>query len=210
MQTIKKGNRGEAVRLLQSKLHLVADGIFGPVTEEAVMDFQKRNSLSVDGIVGPRTWEALDRDTNVSSTNPRIIRKIIVHCTATPEGEDYTVEQIRTIHIAQEYSDIGYHYLIGRDGKIYSGRHEYKIGAHCKGHNSDSIGVSYVGGCPPRTEKDWNRKSKDTRTPAQKAALVGLLRDLRGRYPQARIYGHRDFANKACPSFDATKEYAGL
>ena len=51
---------------------------------------------------------------------------------------------------------------------------------------------------------------KDTRTPAQRWALLHLLSELRRRYPKARIYGHRDFAPKACPCFDATKEYAGL
>ena len=53
-------------------------------------------------------------------------------------------------------------------------------------------------------------KAKDTRTPAQKAALLKLLKELKAKYPKASIHGHRDFANKACPSFDATKEYKNI
>ena len=78
------------------------------------------------------------------------------------------------------------------------------VGAHCKGHNSRSIGVCYIGGC------GRDMRPKDTRTPAQRAALLRLLRELRARYPKASIHGHRDFAAKACPSFDAAAEYRGL
>lgn len=129
------------------------------------------------------------------------IKEIIIHCSATPEGEDYTVEQIRRSHLARGFSDIGYHYVIYRDGSIHNGRPEHISGAHCLGHNAISIGVCYIGGCPPRTDKDWMRRSKDTRTPAQKDALRRLVADLTTRYPAATVHGHREFANKACPSF---------
>lgn len=131
----------------------------------------------------------------------RNIKEIIIHCSATPEGEDYTVEQIRQAHLARGFSDIGYHYVIYRDGSVHTGRPEHISGAHCLGHNSISIGVCYIGGCPPRTDKDWMRHSKDTRTSAQKAALRTLVADLKARYPAATVHGHREFANKACPSF---------
>lgn len=135
----------------------------------------------------------------------RTIREIIVHCSATPEGRDYTVEQIRQCHLARQFNDIGYHYVIYRDGSIHKGRDESLIGAHCLGHNASSIGVCYVGGC------GYDGKTpKDTRTPEQKTSLIKLLKELKGKYPDAKIYGHRDFANKACPSFDATSEYKDL
>ena len=51
---------------------------------------------------------------------------------------------------------------------------------------------------------------KDTRTEAQKAALLALLKELRAKFPTATIRGHRDFAAKACPSFNATTEYAHI
>lgn len=137
----------------------------------------------------------------------RKIKEIIIHCSATPEGEDFTVEQIRGMHLARGFSDIGYHYVVYRDGSVHTGRPEDIIGAHCSGHNALSIGVCYIGGCPPRSESDWMCRSKDTRTPAQKAALLTLINDLRDRYPGATVHGHREFANKACPSFDASAEY---
>ena len=135
----------------------------------------------------------------------RTINEIIVHCSATPEGKDYTVKQIDQWHRQRGFDCIGYHYVVYRDGTVHKGRDEQRIGAHCKGHNANSIGVCYIGGCATD-----GKTPKDTRTAAQKAALVKLLRELWQRYPKAIIHGHRDFAAKACPSFDATKEYAVL
>lgn len=198
MNTIKKGSRGSDVVTLQKKLNLIADGIFGPITDEAVRDFQKSHNLTVDGIVGSKTWSALGV---VAFTNSRSINKIILHCSATPEGEDFTVEQVRQMHIARGFTDIGYHWYVTRDGKIHKGRDESKVGAHTTGYNAHSIGVCYCGGCPPRSVKDWDRKFKDTRTPAQRASLISLCKELKGRYPGATIHGHNEFANKACPSF---------
>ena len=137
--------------------------------------------------------------------NTRKIKEIIVHCSATPEGKDYSVDTIRKWHLQRGFADIGYHYIIYRDGSIHIGRDEYVIGAHCKGHNSNSIGVCYIGGCASD-----GKTPKDTRTAEQKQSLVKLLKELKAKYPQASIHGHRDFANKACPSFDATKEYSSI
>lgn len=199
MTTLKLGSKGSEVKTLQSKLNLVADGVFGPITEEAVKDFQKKNGLTSDGIVGPATWLKL------GVTNSRIINEIIVHCSATPEGKDFTVSDIRKWHLQRGFNDIGYHYVIYRDGSINKGRDESKIGAHCTGHNSYSIGVCYIGGLASD-----NKTPKDTRTKAQKDALIKLLKQLKTKYPKATIHGHREFANKACPSFDAKKEYKSI
>lgn len=177
----------------------MADGIFGPLTEEAVKEFQERAGLAADGVVGAKTWAALGC---VPVAGKRVVTAIILHCTATPEGEDYTVEQVRQMHLARGFSDIGYHYLIGRDGTVRAGRPEAIVGAHCKGHNTRSIGVSYVGGCPVRTTPDWDKIGKDTRTPAQKIALARLVKELCRRYPGATVHGHNEFAAKACPSFN--------
>lgn len=197
---LKLGSRGNEVKALQEKLNLKADGIFGPLTEEAVKDFQRSNGLEVDGIVGANTLSKLNL-----SVNKRNIKELIVHCSATPEGKDYSVDTIRQSHLQRGFSDIGYHYVIYRDGSIHIGRDESIIGAHCTGHNTNSIGVCYIGGCASD-----GKTPKDTRTTEQKQSLVKLLKELKTKYPQASIHGHRDFANKACPSFDATKEYSSL
>jgi len=100
---------------------------------------------------------------------------------------------------------IGYHYVIRRNGKLETGRPEYMVGAHCKGHNKHSIGVCYEGGL------DANGISADTRTKAQKQEMLRLLQELKGRYPHALIVGHHDLNPlKDCPCFDAVHEYRDL
>lgn len=200
MNTIKKGSTGADVRTLQSILNLMIDGIFGPLTEEAVIEFQKNNGLTADGIVGPKTWEKLG-----FYTNSRNITEIIIHCSATPEGKDYTVKDIKSWHLQRGFSDIGYHWVIYRDGSIHQGRNEAISGAHCTGHNTNSIGVCYIGGMDSN-----NKNPKDSRTAAQKEALVSLLKELKKRYPKAKIVSHSTYAAKACPSFDATNKYKDI
>ena len=207
---LKIGAMGDDVKAVQRALHCYPDGIFGDLTAEAVRDFQKANNLEVDGIVGRQTWNALfPASTNASGSNTlkkskRSINLIVVHCTATEEGKDYSVAEIRRWHLKRGFSDIGYHYLIGIDGKVHEGRNVNISGAHTAGYNAHSIGVCYVGGL------DKNHKPKDTRTPAQKASLLRLLTDLKKIYPKATIHGHREYANKACPCFDALNEYKAL
>ena len=135
----------------------------------------------------------------------RSINEIIVHCADTPEGRDNTVADITRWHKDRGFRTIGYHYVIYRDGSIHNGRPIEEIGAHCKGHNAHSIGICYIGGCASD-----GKTPKDTRTPEQKEALLALLRRLKARFPNATIHGHRDFAAKACPSFDAFREYKQL
>lgn len=196
----KTGDRGARVRIIQRLLKIYPDGIYGPMTREAVTEFQQANGITADGIVGPKTWSLLLG--YVLLPSKRTITEIIVHCTATPEGKPFTVEDIRRWHKAQGWSNIGYHYVVYLDGTIHKGRDVNIAGAHCVGHNTHSIGVVYVGGV------DLNGKAKDTRTQQQKDGLLGLLMELKRIYPAARIYGHRDFSTKACPSFDAKKEYS--
>lgn len=127
----------------------------------------------------------------------RKIDKIILHCTATPEGRDYTVEQIREWHVkGNGWNDIGYHFVIYRDGSVHEGRPLAVPGAHCKGHNVTSIGIAYVGGCTAD-----GKTPKDTRTPAQREALYRLIGQLKTRFPGVAVHCHNEFANKACPSF---------
>lgn len=203
MTLYKKGSRGSVVILIQQALHLLPDGIFGNQTEDAVKEFQKEKGLKPDGIVGPATMSKLVP--LMTKRSKRVIKEIIVHCSATAEGRDFTVEDIRRWHKQQGWSDIGYHYVIGRHGEKWTGRDVDVSGAHCEGHNRNSIGVCYIGGLDAA-----GKKAKDTRTLQQKAVMLSLLTELKRLYPQAKIYGHRDFARKDCPSFDAKNEYKNI
>ena len=136
----------------------------------------------------------------------RKISKIIIHCSATPEGKDFTVQQIRQWHTTPKpkgngWRDIGYHFVIYRDGSVHVGRPIEQSGAHTSGHNAHSIGICYIGGCAPD-----GKTPKDTRTQAQRAALVRLVRELRAQFSGATVHGHNEFAAKACPSFNVQKE----
>lgn len=199
---LKKGSKGIEVKTLQKLLHLYEDGVFGSLTEEAVKEFQRANGLTPDGIVGDKTWEKLNGGTLAKSN--RVINEIIIHCSATKEGQDFTTADIKKWHIARGFSDIGYHYVIYRDGSVHPGRNVNISGAHCTNHNAHSIGVCYIGGL------DKAGNPKDTRTEQQRAALIKLLSSLKKLYPKATIHGHCEFSNKACPCFNALKEYANL
>ena len=134
----------------------------------------------------------------------RDIKKLIVHCSATPEGKDFDIDNIRQWHVVDNgWSDVGYHYVIKLDGTVQEGRPIEKSGAHTFGHNKDSIGVCYIGGMD-KDMKEW----KDTRTVAQQDSLFNLLMDLKFDFPEAKVFGHRDFTDKKpCPSFNAYEEY---
>ena len=127
----------------------------------------------------------------------RRLTEIIVHCTATREGKNYTVEDIRRWHKERGFSDIGYHYVIYLDGSVHKGRPIEKVGAHCEGHNDNSIGIAYVGGL----NKDGD--PKNTLTPRQEESLFNLILELENRYPSiVSVNGHRAYATKACPCFN--------
>ena len=145
MTLYKKGSRGEIVKQIQKALHLLPDGIFGQLTEDAVKTFQRIHGLTPDGIVGPATLTKLI-PVRIKKSK-RAITEIIIHCTATPEGKDYTIDDVRRWHKDRGFSDVGYHYVIGRHGELWEGRPVDNIGAHCVNHNRYSIGVCYVGGC---------------------------------------------------------------
>lgn len=156
----------------------------------------------------------------------RIIRAIVIHCSASPNGKSLahlennrpltdieTVDQwhhTRGFHRDQSWVNffnsnlpsIGYHWLIDIYGCLHSGRHQDEIGAHVQGHNNDSIGVCCVG--------------TDRFTKQQWESLAELINELRMQYPAAVVLGHRDFSPdlnhdgtiqprefiKTCPGFD--------
>lgn len=155
----------------------------------------------------------------------RQLKEIAVHCTATKEGVEVTVDDIDKWHKERGFTKqkisghyCGYHFVIALDGTIMFGRDLSETGAHVKDHNSKSIGVCYVGGL------DENGKEKDTRTDAQKETLVWLISRLKGAFGIDKVQGHRDYSPdtngngvidpyeriKACPCFDAIPEYKNV
>ncbi len=142
---------------------------------------------------------------------------LVVHCSATRAALDVGAAEIRRWHTdapkwvvrsgkktnigGRGWSDIGYHYVIKRDGTIQPGRKQNAVGAHVENHNANSIGICLVGGL-----NNDNFKPENNFTKQQFASLKMLLSDvLLVMYPEAKILGHRDFpsVNKACPCFDA-------
>lgn len=155
---------------------------------------------------------------NLTKKTNRFIDKIIIHCSASKEGKDVTVEQIDKMHRQRGFAGIGYHFVIYRDGSIHDGRDISKVGAHTTGYNTGSIGICYVGGL------DKDGKIKDTRTYQQKDSLYKLVRELMKIYPIKEVKGHRDYSPdingdgviskyewiKGCPCFEVSdfmKEY---
>ena len=129
----------------------------------------------------------------------RMINQIVIHCSDTGAGQDIGAKEIRAWHTAlppmgNGWADIGYHYVIRRNGIIESGRPEDVVGSHVQGHNANSIGVCMVGGAHGFCNFTWQ----------QWGTLRSLIQDLLIRYPNAAVYGHHDLnPAKACPSFDA-------
>ena len=128
----------------------------------------------------------------------RTINLIVVHCSATRVNQNFSIEDLEACHKARGFAEIGYRYYITKDGTLYPGRHEDKVGAHARHYNQHSIGICYEGGL------DKNGHPADTRTEAQKITLEELLYSLALDYPDATILGHRDLpgVKKECPCFD--------
>jgi N-acetylmuramoyl-L-alanine amidase len=134
----------------------------------------------------------------------RNITHIVVHCTATPQTT--TVASIqRYWRDNLKWKSPGYHFLIEANGTVNNLQPINLPSNGVAGHNANSIHVSYIGGVN-------GQRAVDNRTQAQKTALLRILTDLKKQFPRAIIQGHRDFPKvaKACPSFDAKKEYATL
>ncbi len=211
----------------------IPDGIYGNRTRDAVKEFQKKNHLEPDGNPGLVTQEVLESvgktptslPPSVSSTTgfslpiSRITRPIDTlfwHCTATPEGKEFTRQQIKQMHLQRGFSDIGYHLLVHLDGRLEIGRSWNTIGAHVANHNTGSLGFSYIGGV-----KADGKTAVDSRTPAQKKAMEQITEEVATKFKLKKILGHRDASPdknhngliepsewiKVCPCFNAITEY---
>ena len=136
----------------------------------------------------------------------RDLNRIILHCAATPEGREVSLDTIRKWHTdpppqGNGWSDIGYHYVIHLDGLTEIGRPVSIQGAHTSGENEDSIGVCYVGGV------DKDLVPKDTMTVQQEISFVELVNSLRLTFGYLSVHGHNEYSSKACPSFSVEKKF---
>jgi N-acetyl-anhydromuramyl-L-alanine amidase AmpD len=116
----------------------------------------------------------------------RQIKKHIVHCSDSAHGD---VGTIRSWHRERGWRDVGYHFVIRRDGEIEVGRTLDEQGAHVKGQNKDSVGTCLIG------VNDF--------TEGQMQALRRLHKMLAELFPGIEVYGHCDFTSaKTCPNFE--------
>ena len=146
----------------------------------------------------------------------RSIKRIFVHCTAGSQKQ--TVADLLAEFKRKGWRNPGYHVVITPDGECHQLLDYEKVSNGVKGYNSTSINVAYMGGI------DSKLNPVDNRTDEQKQSLVRLLKELKCRYPKAQILGHRDISPdtnhngivdpweriKACPCFDAIKEYENI
>jgi len=140
----------------------------------------------------------------------RNITKIVIHCAYTRPDMDVGAAEIRRWHVdpppkGNGWADIGYHFVIRRDGTLEIGRPLARAGAHVTNHNANSIGICLVGGM-----RQDGRGAESNYTQKQWDALEGLVKDLVQRFPNARVLGHSDLANRACPVFDVAAWWADL
>jgi len=137
---------------------------------------------------------------------------VVVHCTATrPEWWktrtlNQKVAEVKRWHVEENgWRDIGYHYLIDRDGKVAKGRHVAQVGAHCRGFNKTSIGIALFGG-HGSAETD---KFSEHFMPEQDDALRRLIKSLQEHHGDMAIIGHNEKAAKACPGFNVQEWLTG-
>lgn len=139
----------------------------------------------------------------------RLIERIFVHCTAS--SQKWGVKELLDEFKHKGWKNPGYHYVITSDGAIHQMLPVEMVSNGVKGYNSTAINIAYVGGI------DSKGKAVDNRTKEQKDALVTLLKQLKKKYPNAAIMGHRDIWGtdkskwkKMCPCFDAKVEYKDI
>ncbi len=143
----------------------------------------------------------------------RPINEVIIHCTATRpkwrEGQKTStkVKAVKRWHVEdRNWSDIGYHFLIDRDGTIADGRDIERVGAHTRGHNTGSVGVALFGGHGSAATDDF----ADNFTEDQERSLRKLIDDLSEDFEITKLSGHNEYSSKACPGFFVPGWYTGM
>lgn len=197
----------EAFRSIQTGLHALGytpgpiDGLDGPKTRMAALAFgSDAPGKPAVGVIKPVTSTAMI----YQGTARHPVREIVVHCSATlPDwmaGKTIAekVAEIRRWHLANGWMDIGYHWVIDRDGKVLAGRAETAVGAGVAGHNSGVIHVCLIGGHGSAETDSFS----DHFTRAQDVTLRQMIDAISSRTQIERVSGHNEYAAKACPGFN--------
>ena len=125
---------------------------------------------------------------------------IVIHCAATKASMDIGLTEIRKWHVQDNgWRDVGYHYIIRRNGEVELGRSNRDTGAHAAGYNHKSISLCMVGGMAE------DNSAENNFTAQQWTALLDLVKQLKSNYPDADVIGHNEISEKECPSFDVQK-----
>ena len=125
---------------------------------------------------------------------------IVIHCAATKASMDIGLTEIRKWHVQDNgWRDVGYHYIIRRNGEVELGRSIRDTGAHAAGYNHKSVSVCMVGGMAE------DNSAENNFTAQQWTALLDLVKQLKVDYPDADVIGHNEISEKKCPSFDVQK-----
>jgi N-acetylmuramoyl-L-alanine amidase len=219
------------IKAFQRKHGLVPDGIIGPQTrrvmkalatppsklarkepDKAAMKAPAPVGVSMSVRLAEKkigTARLIEIDKSISAlplSTARVINEVIVHCAATPEGKYFDRRDIDAWHKQRGWpTGIGYHAVVLLDGTVQAGRPIGQEGIHTAKHNRGTVGVCYIGGLTSDS-----RKAKDTRTPEQVVSLHRLCQRLKQSLKISKpISGHNQYAQKACPSFDVTKDELG-
>jgi len=136
----------------------------------------------------------------------RAINTIVIHCSATKhERNDLDRDFIRKVHVEENgWSDIGYHWIIRRDGTVQKGRMLGRGGAHAKGYNKTSIGICLMGGLH---DNGLPSEGIDFFTLEQQLSLAWMIEQTKQHFPIDTVVGHRELPNvkKACPCFSVQR-----
>jgi N-acetyl-anhydromuramyl-L-alanine amidase AmpD len=125
---------------------------------------------------------------------------IVIHCSATKPRMDIGLTEIRKWHVQDNgWRDVGYHYIIRRNGEVELGRSNRDTGAHAAGYNHKSVSLCMVGGMAE------DNSAENNFTAQQWTALLDLVKQLKLNYPDADVIGHNEISEKECPSFDVQK-----
>jgi len=126
------------------------------------------------------------------------VGKATIHHTVTPTNDSLSaparLRQIQSFHMnTNGWCDIGYNYIISRDGRVWVGRGRTRLGAHVEGHNTGNIGISFLG-----------TYTTTSITTTQRDSAARLLKYLHGLYPalnrnRTDVKGHRQYGSTSCP-----------